>query len=61
LISLLQCPRGQAAEEEMPDYDYSGMLRDFEAFMTAWRYAFDEAELHPKIRPRFDNSPNCTC
>ena len=36
----------RASEEEMPDYDYSGMLRDFEAFMTGLGVMpFDEAEL----------------
>ena len=39
----------RASEEEMPDYDYSGMLRDFEAFMTKLGVMpFDEAELPPE-------------
>jgi hypothetical protein len=39
----------RASEEEMPDYDYSGILRDFEAFMTGLGVMpFDEAELPPE-------------
>jgi hypothetical protein len=39
----------RASREEMPDYDYSGMLRDFEAFMTSLGVMpFDEAELPPE-------------
>ncbi|RPI37008.1 MAG: hypothetical protein EHM54_04270 [Nitrospiraceae bacterium] len=39
----------KASREEMPDYDYSGMLRDFEAFMTSLGVMpFDEAELPPE-------------
>lgn len=38
-----------ASNEEMPDYDYSGMLRDFEAFMTSIGVMpFDEAALPPE-------------
>lgn len=36
----------KALEEEMPEYDYTGMLRDFEAFMTGLGVMpFDEAQL----------------
>ena len=39
----------KASEEEMPEYDYSGMLRDFEAFMTSLGVMpFDEAQLPPE-------------
>lgn len=39
----------KASKEEMPDYDYSAMLRDFEAFMTGLGVMpFDEAELPPE-------------
>jgi hypothetical protein len=39
----------ETSNEEMPDYDYSGMLRDFEAFMTGLGVMpFDEAELPPE-------------
>ena len=39
----------KASEEEMPEYDYTGMLRDFEAFMTGLGVMpFDEAELPPE-------------
>ena len=39
----------KALKEEMPDYDYSGMLTDFEAFMT-WLgvMPFNESELPPE-------------
>ena len=36
----------KALEEEMPEYDYTGMLRDFEAFMTSLGVMpFDEVQL----------------
>jgi hypothetical protein len=39
----------KASTEEMPDYDYSGMLIDFEAFMTSLGVMpFNEAELPPE-------------
>lgn len=39
----------KASIEEMPDYDYSEILRDFEAFMTRLGVMpFDEAELPPE-------------
>lgn len=39
----------KASKEEMPDYDYSGILRDFEAFMTGLGVMpFNEAELPPE-------------
>jgi len=39
----------KASEEEMPNYDYRGMLRDFEAFMTGLGVMpFDEAQLPPE-------------
>jgi hypothetical protein len=39
----------KASEEEMPEYDYNGMLRDFEAFMTSLGVMpFDEAQLPPE-------------
>jgi len=39
----------KASEEEMPEYDYTGMLRDFEAFMTGLGVMpFDEAQLPPE-------------
>jgi len=39
----------RAADDEMPDYDYSGMLRDFEAFMTGLGVMpFNESELPPE-------------
>jgi len=39
----------KASEEEMPEYDYTGMLRDFEAFMTSLGVMpFDEAQLPPE-------------
>ena len=39
----------KALKEEMPDYDYYGILRDFEAFMTSLGVMpFDEAELPPE-------------
>ncbi len=39
----------KASKEEMPDYDYTGMLRDFEAFMTSLGVMpFDEAQLPPE-------------
>lgn len=39
----------KASEEDMPEYDYSRMLRDFETFMTVLGVMpFDEAELPPE-------------
>jgi len=39
----------KASEVEMPEYDYSKMLRDFEAFMTSLGVMpFDEAQLPPE-------------
>lgn len=39
----------KASEEEMPGYDYIGMLRDFEMFMTSLGVMpFDEAQLPPE-------------
>ena len=39
----------KALEQEMPEYDYTGMLRDFEAFMTSLGVMpFDEAQLPPE-------------
>ena len=39
----------KASDEEMPDYDYSEMLRDFEAFMTGLGVMpFNESELPPE-------------
>ena len=39
----------KASTEEMPEYDYIGMLRDFEAFMTSLGVMpFNEAELPPE-------------
>ena len=39
----------KALAEEMPDYDYSGMLRGFEAFMTVLGVMpFNESELPPE-------------
>ena len=39
----------KASTEEMPEYDYIGMLRDFEAFMTSLGVMpFDEAQLPPE-------------
>ena len=36
----------KALTEEMPEYDYSGMLRDYESFMTSLGVMpFDEAQL----------------
>ena len=38
-----------ASEEEMPEFDYTGMLSDFEAFMTRLGVMpFDEAQLPPE-------------
>ena len=39
----------KASREEMPGYDYNGILRDFEAFMTSLGVMpFNEAELPPE-------------
>jgi len=39
----------KASEEEMPEYDYSKMLSDFEAFMTSLGVMpFNEAQLPPE-------------
>ena len=39
----------KALEEDMSDYEYPGMLRDFEAFMTVLCVMpFDESELPPE-------------
>jgi len=39
----------KASNEEMPNYDYSGVLRDFESFMTLLGVMpFDEADLPPE-------------
>ena len=39
----------KASTEEMPEYDYSGMLRHFEALMTSLGVMpFDEAQLPPE-------------
>jgi len=39
----------KASTEEMPEYDYNGILRDFEAFMVSLGVMpFDEAQLPPE-------------
>lgn len=40
---------GKALEEEMPEYDYGGILRNFETLMTSLGVMpFDEAQLPPE-------------
>lgn len=44
----------KASTEEMPGYDYNGLLRDFEAFMTSLGVMpFNEAELPPEDHATF--------